>query len=372
MARKIGQIIRRGPSTWLVRIYVGRDPETRRRKYVGKFIHGGLRSAQAHLNRKLAERDLGRNIRSSRQTVGQYLDHWLDICARPRLRAKSFRDYSGLLARYVRPHLGSRSFGELAPAEIQKLYSDLLKRKLSPRTICYTHAVLFSALRQAVRWKLLLANPAEDVHLPRQPRRRFTVFDVSQAKQFIAAISGHEYEALFALALTTGMRPSEYLALTWTDFDLERGTVSVSKTLERRRGGWCFEDTKRERSRRMIKLQNWVLALLRKLGERSKPVEPKPEDLVFMSNSGGPVHESKFVGRHFKPLLRLAGLPNIRLYDLRHTAATLALSAGVSPKVVSEQLGHASVAFTLEVYSHVLPHMQETAAMRVEVLLMVA
>ncbi|MGD0157925.1 MAG: tyrosine-type recombinase/integrase [Terracidiphilus sp.] len=339
---------------------------------MGKFIHGGLRSAQAHLNRKLAERDLGRNIRSSRQTVGQYLDHWLDICARPRLRAKSFRDYSGLLARYVRPHLGSRSFGELAPAEIQKLYSDLLKRKLSPRTICYTHAVLFSALRQAVRWKLLLANPAEDVHLPRQPRRRFTVFDVSQAKQFIAAISGHEYEALFALALTTGMRPSEYLALTWTDFDLERGTVSVSKTLERRRGGWCFEDTKRERSRRMIKLQNWVLALLRKLGERSKPVEPKPEDLVFMSNSGGPVHESKFVGRHFKPLLRLAGLPNIRLYDLRHTAATLALSAGVSPKVVSEQLGHASVAFTLEVYSHVLPHMQETAAMRVEALLMVA
>jgi integrase len=195
MVRKIGQIIRRGSSTWLVRIYVGHHPETRRRKYVGKFIHGGLRSAQAHLKRMLAERDLGRNIRSSRRTVGQYLDHWLDICARPRLRAKSFRDYSSLLARYVRPHLGSRSFGELSSAEIQTLYIELLNRKLSARTICYTHAVLFSALRQAVRWKLLLTNPAEDVHLPRQPRRRFTVFDVGQAKQFIAAISGHEYEA---------------------------------------------------------------------------------------------------------------------------------------------------------------------------------
>jgi integrase len=237
MVRKIGQIIRRGPNTCLVRIYVGRDPETRKRKYVGKFIHGGLRSAQAHLNRKLAERDLGRNIRSSRQTVGKYLEHWLDICARPRLRAKSFRDYSGLLAKYVRPHLGSRSFGELSPAEIQKLYSDLLTRKLSPRTICYTHAVLFSALRLAVRWKLLLTNPAEDVHLPRQPRRR--LLNVRQAKQFIAAISGHKYEALFALALTTGMRPSEYLALTWTDFDLERGTACVSKTLELQKGGWC-------------------------------------------------------------------------------------------------------------------------------------
>jgi integrase len=165
------------------------------------------------------------------------------------------------------------------------------------------------------------------------------------------------------------MRPSEYLALTWTDFDLERGTVSVSKTLEWQKGGWCFEDTKRERSRRMIKLQNWVLALVRKLREGSKPAECKPGDLIFTSNLGGPIHESKFVGRHFKPLLRSAGLPNIRLYDLRHTAATLALSAGVSPKIVSEQLGHASVAFTLEVYSHVLPHMQDTAAMKVEALL---
>jgi integrase len=372
MVRKTGQIIRRGSSTWLVRIYVGRDPETRRRKYIGKFIHSGLRSAQAHLNRMLAERDLGRNIRSSRQTVGQYLDHWLDICARPRLRAKSLRDYSTLLARYVRPRLGARPLGELSPAEIQTLYSELLNRKLSARTIRYTHAVLSSALRQGVRWKLLLTNPAEDVHLPRQSRRRFTVFDVEQAKHFIAAISGHEYEVLFALAITTGMRPSEYLALTWSDFNLEGGTVSVSKTLEWQEREWRFEDTKRERSRRMVKLQNWVMALLRRLEEKARAAGAKPGDLVFTSYLGGPIREAKFVGRHFKPLLESAGLPNIRLYDLRHTAATVALVAGVSPKVVSEQLGHASAAFTLEVYSHVLPHMQDAAAMKVEALLMAA
>jgi integrase len=170
-------------------------------EYLGKSIHGGLRAAQAHLNRMLAERDLGRNIRPSRQTLGQYLDHWLDICAGPRLRAKSLRDYSTLLARYVRPPLGARPLGELSPAEIQTLYSELLNRKLSARTIRYTHAVLFSALRQAVRWKLLLTNPAEDVDLPRQPRRRFTVFDIQRAKQFIAAISGHEYEAFFAFVI---------------------------------------------------------------------------------------------------------------------------------------------------------------------------
>lgn len=200
----------------------------------------------------------------------------------------------------------------------------------------------------------------------------FYLFDVHQEKQFIAAISGHKYEVLFALAVTTGMRPNEYLALTWSDFNLECGTVSVSKTLEWQERGWRFEDTKRGRSRRMVKLQNWVIALLRRLEEKARAAGAKSGDLVFTSHFGGPIREVKFVVRHFKPLLESAGLPNIRLYDLRHSAATLALVAGVSPKVVSEQLGHASAAFTLEVYSHVLPHMQDAAAMKVEALLMAA
>lgn len=287
MARKTGQIIRRGASTWLVRIYVG------------KLIHGGLRSAQAYLNRMLAERDLGRNIRSTRQTLGMYLDHWLNICARPRLRSKSFRDYSTLLARYVRPRLGERRLGELSAGEIQALHGELLDRKLSGRTICYTHSVLFSALRQAVRWKLLLANPAEDVHLPRQARRRLIVLDVEQSRQFIAAISGHEHEALFALAITTGMRPSEYLALTWLDFDFQHGAVSISKTFEWRGREWLFEDTKRESSRRVVKLQNWVTALLGRLKEKASLADAKPGDLVFKvaprwSDSGAEIGKAPF------------------------------------------------------------------------------
>jgi integrase len=168
-----------------------------------------------------------------------------------------FASTSAAIARYVRPRLGARPLGELSPAETQALYSDLLNRKLSARTIRYTHAMLVSALRQGVRWKLLLSNPAEGIDLPRQGRRRFTVFDVERTKQFITTISGHKYEALFALVITTGMRPSEYLALTCSDFDHEYGRVSVSKTLEwHKGGGWRFEDTKRERSRRLVKLQN--------------------------------------------------------------------------------------------------------------------
>lgn len=207
--------------------------------------------------------------------------------------------------------------------------------------------------------------------LPRQTRRSVGVLSVEQAREFMTAIVGHPYEALFGLAMTSGMRPSEYLALTWADIDLVRGTVSVSRTLEWKTDGWQFADTKRSRSRRVIKLQAWVIASLEK---HRQSVDRRDDDnparnLVFVAKCGEPIRESRFARRHFKPLLRKAGLPNIRLYDLRHLAASLALAAGVSPKVISEQLGHSSVAFTLDVYSHVLPHMQDAAAEKVQALL---
>jgi integrase len=264
--------------------------------------------------------------------------------------------------------LGENTLATISAFDIQMVYRDLFAASLSARSIRYTHAVLRSALKQAVRWNLILANPADLVDLPRLNRRRVGVLSVEHARTFIKAISGHMYEALFALAMTTGMRPSEYLALTWNDLDLDGGTVSISRTLEWRKGGWQFADTKRPRSRRLVKLQGWVVALMRE--EKSKHQDECGIDLVFRAKRRGPIRESRFVQRYFKPLLKAAELPAIRLYDLRHTAATISLAAGVSPKIISEQLGHASVGFTLDVYSHVLPHMQDAAAEKVQALLL--
>ena len=208
MARKTGQIIARGPRTWLVRVFMGRDVETKKRKYLNKIIHGGLREAQAHLNKILGERDRGWNLDSPKETLNQYLDRWLEICAKPRLRAKSLQelqDYEGLLRRYVRPQLGAKAMASVSAVEIQTLYGELLNRSLSARSIRYTHAVLRSALKQAVRWNLILANPADLVDLPRQDRLRVGVLSIEQARTFTKAITGHPYEALFALAMTTGM-----------------------------------------------------------------------------------------------------------------------------------------------------------------------
>ena len=307
-------------------------------------------------------------LESSKQTFNEFLDRWLQVCAQPRVRAKSFRDYEGLLRRYVRPVLGANALATVSALDIQALYRELLDRHLSARSIRYTHAVLRSALKQAVRWNLVLGNPADAVDLPRRHRSAVAVLSLQQTRTLVKAIAGHAYEGLIALAMTTGMRPSEYLALTWNDIDLDSGTVSVSRSPEWRKGGWQFADTKRPRSRRVVKLQAWVVSIVSE--HRATERVSSGDDLVFRANRGGPIRESYFVQRYFKPLLETAGLPDIRLYDLRHTAATISLAAGVSPKVISEQLGHASVAFTLDVYSHVLPHMQDAAAERVQALLL--
>lgn len=319
----------------------------------------------------LRERDLGRGLEGSEITMNEFLARWLDTAAKPKLRQKSYRSYESLMRRYIRPTLGERILATITPLDVQCAHQRLIDRGLSPRTIRYTHSVLRSAMRQAIRWRLLAQDPTDGAQLPRLGRREMHVLNAEQSRIFIEAALKTHYGLVFAVALTTGMRPSEYLALKWPDIDWERGTVGVVRTLEKVKGSWRFADTKRDRSRRVIKLQEWILENLKGLhARRPRPKCDTPEaaDLVFTTPAGCPIHSDKLAQR-FKAMLREAGLPTIRLYDLRHTAATLALSAGVPPKVVAEQLGHASAAFTLDIYSHVLPHMQASAASRVEALL---
>ena len=375
MARKVGQIITRGDHRWLIRVYLGRDHETNRRKYHNRTIHGPMREAQAYLTRRLRERDLGRDLEGAKITLNEYLDRWLKTAVKTRVREKTCQDYEGMLRRYVRPSLGERLLTALRPLDLQNTYQQMIERGLSARTVRYTHAVLRSAMRQAVTWRLLLESPADGLTLPQRPRREMRALTtVEQVRMLLKAALATPHGPVLAVAVTTGMRPSEYLGLRWQDIDWGRQTVSVVRSLRRLNGRWCFADTKRSRSRRPIKLQRWVADMLRHLYMASTTAttsnDPFPEgtDLVFKTVSGHPVNPD-CLAKHFRSILEVAGLPRIRPYDLRHTAATLALAAGVSPKVVSEQLGHASTAFTLDIYAHVLPHMQDEAAAKVEAML---
>ena len=370
MARKVGQIIARGDGRWLIRVYLGRDHETNKRNYHNRTIHGPMREAQAYLTRKLRERDLGRDLEGAKITLNEYLYRWLETAVRPRVRAKTFQDYQGMLRRYVLPILGERVLGGMRPLDLQNIYHQMSERGLSARTIRYTQVVMKSAMQQAVRWRLLLENPVDGLKVPQQPRNEMRALTVDQARTLLKVTQGTKYGPVLAVALTTGMRPSEYLGLKWQDIDWTRQTVSIVRSIRRLNGKWCFSDTKRSRSRRPIKLQSWIVGLLRDQQAKASAHDLYPEahDLVFRTPSGQPIN-ADYLAKHFRSMLDLAGVSRMRLYDLRHSAATIALAAGVSPKVVSEQLGHASTAFTLDTYAHVLPHMQDEAAARVEALL---
>ncbi len=374
MARKVGQIIARGDRRWLIRVYLGRDQETNKRKYHNRTIHGPMREAQAYLTKRLRERDLGRDLEGAKITLNEYLDRWLETAVKPRVREKTCQDYDGMLRRYVRPSLGERLLTALRPLDVQITYQQMMERGLSGRTVGYTHAVLRSAMQQALNWRLLLKSPVDGLKLPRQSRHEMQALTVEQVRMFLKVALATPHGPVLAVAVATGMRPSEYLGLKWQDIDWARQTVGVVRSLRRLNGKWCFADTKRSRSRRPIKLQSWIVVILHGLymtrTTMTTPNDPFPEgiDLVFKTVSGHPMN-ADCLAKHFRSILEVARLPRIRLYDLRHTAATLALAAGVSPKVVSEQLGHASTAFTLDTYAHVLPHMQDEAATNVEALL---
>lgn len=293
------------------------------------------------------------------------------------MRERTHDDYSQLLKRYVEPAIGDKRLCDVRPLDIQSLYADMTRRGLSARTVRYTHSILSSAFKQAINWHMLIFNPCQSVGLPRAVRREMKALTPSDAEKFLKAAYANEHGVIFVFALATGMRPEEYLGLKWSDLDLDHCTAIVQRVLIRRKGGgWYFGETKTARSRRTIPIPTTLVQMLKV--HRRKQMETKLKegatyqnnDLVFATVEGAPHHSRNLARRHFLAILTSAKLPlNFRLYDLRHSCATLLLVAGENPKVVSERLGHASVVLTLDTYSHVLPSMQQAATDKLETLL---
>jgi len=180
MSRKVGQIIARGDGRWLVRVFLGRDQTTQKRIYYNRTIHGCLRQAQAHLTKKLHERDLRRGIETVQVTLDEFLDHWLKTAAKPRIREKTYRDYEAMLRRYIRPHIGSKKLAILSALDIQNTYQRMIEDGLSSRTVRYVHSVLRCALNQAVRWQQILIAPTSEVLLPRGKSREMRVLSTAR------------------------------------------------------------------------------------------------------------------------------------------------------------------------------------------------
>jgi integrase len=372
-ARVRGQIRDRGDGKYVVRIFQGRDASGKRH-WLNKTIDG-KKAAEKYLTAKLRHKDLGFNIEPATECFDLYLDKWLETIVKPRVRARTYEDYTGVLKRYVRQPLGPKRLADLNAAEIQGLYQSMLNQGLSARVVRYTHALLNSAFKQAVKWDMVFRNPCAAVTQPRQVRQEMKAMTTEQSIKFLAAVEGTRMSALFTFALTTGMRPQEYLGLKWTDLDLARGTATVRRAIvwsQKKGVGWHFDEPKTPQSRRTMPLPaSTVKALIehkRRQGEERLRVGPDWQDygLVFATQFGKPIDIPTLTKQWFKPALVKAELSGFRLYDLRHTHATLLLSNGENPKVAAERLGHSTIVHTLDTYSHVLPDMQQEAAVGIE------
>jgi integrase len=305
---------------------------------------------------------------------------WLPAI-RSTIRPTTFASYETHVLRHIIPRIGSLQLQQITGVQINLLYARLLSepdihgRLLSPATVRRVHATLHRALKDAVRWSKLLRNPVDSADPPRALGfdREMKVWTAAQLRTFLAAERESELYPLWLTLGTTGMRRGEALGLSWEDIDLEAGRLSIKKTLIMNGYKTMLSTPKTKKGRRLIVLDPATVSALRKLRTEQMKVhlrqglswrESQP---VFVTEAGHPYHPER-VSKLFAQAAKQAGLPRIRLHDLRHTYATLALGAGVHPKVISERLGHASIAITLDCYSHCLPTLSEEAAARVAAL----
>src|ERR671920_952935 len=318
-------------------------------------------------------RDGGLVFDAENLQLGEYLERWLVDSVRDTVRPTTFERYEQLVRLHIRPVLGKVKLKNLTPAHVRGLYREQLDAGLSPRSVQYVHVTLHKALKQAGRDGLIPRNATEAVKPPQVRRKEIRPLTPEQVKVLLDAASGDRLEALYTLAVHTGLRQGELLGLKWEDVDLESGSLHVKRTLTTARGGPRLAAPKTKGSRRRVSLTRGAVDALRahlarQLDEidRAGPLWQE-NGLVFASVTGTPLDRHDLTSRQFKPLLERAGLPRkTRFHDLRHTCATLLLTKNVNPKVVSEMLGHSNIAITLDTYSHVLPNMQDSAARALE------
>jgi integrase len=356
--------------------------QTRRRGFATR------RAAQAALTKTLRDLSEQTYVAPRRQSLGEFLQlTWLPAI-RSTVRPSTYDSY----ARNIRIHVSTKPIAAVPAQRVQApmlnaLYAELLagehRRPLSPRTVVYIHTILHRAFRDAVRWNLLARNPSDLAAAPRarpaeQVRER--TWTSAEVARFLQVTATSRHTALWRLLATTGMRRGEALGLKWADIDLANGRLSINRTLVQSHDyakgdtGLSWGTPKTARGRRSIALDPDTLAVLR--SHRARQIEERfragdayaADDLVFCTRVGDPLHP-KVASNLFRKAVARCEMPYLSVHGLRHTWATLALQAGVHPKVVQERLGHSTISITLDIYSHVNPTMDTDAANTVAALI---
>ncbi len=354
-----GTIYRRADGRWEARVTLGFDSRGRQ---VRRSVYGKTETQVLERRRELLSRLAGRLLDSEALELAGLAERWLENKAAPprSLKPSTLASYRRILDSYILPELGSVRVQELTPLHVDRLLAELSRRGLSASTIGYVRRILSGIFRQARRWRLVGENPIEAVDPPRRARRSLETWSAAELEAFLEAAANHRLFALFYLAVTTGLREGELLALRRRDVDLAGGTLQVSRTVSYVSGeGLVVTTPKSERSRRTVRLTDEAVEVLRLHFERIREERRKAGELwrdgrlAFPSTVGTMISPRNLV-RAFRALTRRAEVRPLRFHSLRHVYASLALRAGVPLLEVSERLGHYDPSFTLSVYGHVL------------------
>jgi integrase len=342
-----GSIYRRKDGLWVGQ-YKVQTPEGTKTKYIYSKTR---KDAATRLAKAIAERDAGLVFDAGALTIGAYLERWLDTI-RDTVKQRTWHRHEEVSRLHLKPALGNVRLGNLNALQVQSLYRAKLDSGLSPRTVQIIHATLHKALKQAVRWSLVPRNVAEAVNPPKPVKKEIQPLSAEQAKNLLktAKETQPKLYALYVLAVSTGMRSGELLGLQWRDVDLRAGMLRVRRTVFNGK----VNVPKTSHGSRGIRLSKTAVEALKQHAQDG--------EWIFPTSVGTSMSVHNLHNRSWKPLLKCAGLPNIRFHDLRHTCATLLLTKAVHPKVVQELLGHASIQITLDTYSHLLPDMGDIAA----------
>ncbi|MFL5588067.1 MAG: tyrosine-type recombinase/integrase [Ktedonobacteraceae bacterium] len=360
-----GSVYQRKDGRWVASITL----EHRKRKY---FYGDTRKEVQGQLKVALHEQQQGMLATGPQQTMKVYLENWIEQAYKPTVKLNTYVQYRSIVHHHLVPAFGNIPVQKLTPEKLRAFYRQKLDEGSKPRTVLLIHTALRRALEDAVKQGLVPRNVAKLVSPPRIDRYEAQTLTVEQAEKLLGAARGSRLDALLILALTTGMRRGELLALRWDDVDFKQSLVFVHRTVTRVGGyGYVEGEPKTRSSRRRVVLPDVALEALKKHRIDQQQEQIKVGDkwqykgLVFCDGYGG-FFSPDMVLRKFSKLLRDIGLPRMRFHDLRHSAATILLVAGVHPKVVQERLGHSTVAMTLDVYSHVLPSMQQEVAGKID------
>ena len=361
-----GTIYQRGPRQWCAMVTIGYDEAGRRKR---RAVYGKTQEdVRQKLHKLQHQAASGISIAVHRQTLAEFLDRWLNDVAKLRVKPTTFFTYEWHTRKHIKPRIGGVQLTKLTPLHIQNLYSRMIEEGASPRACQHVHVILHVALEEALRWGLVPRNVCDAVRKPKAPRKAAQALTAEQVTKFLDTAKSDRLHALYVLATTTGLRQGELLGLQWSDVDLKVASLTIRHNLVEIRGKCWLDEPKTAGSRRSVVLTRTAVQAL-KDHRRRLLAEGHHARQVFCDTEGGFIRKSNLTRRSFKPLLKLAGVPEIPFHNLRHTAATLLLSMGVHPKVVQEMLGHTHISTTMDVYSHVLPSMQKEAAEKMEALL---